>query len=286
MNVDKQSFGNNTEGQEKNNCIKNKYVEADTYHKNKEEKIKEYLEAEKELLDYLNEIVENAPEVPDEVIQRGIAKVHAMPYPNAEKETPVVPINEGRKKKWTAKRVLLIAAAVAILAALSISGLSVLGDNNELETENGAATYDDGSVRITFFGEDGEEYITVDTLLKDLDAHGYKDIMFPEAFLFDDTCKVSVPEYSYTNEIEQVSFYVYQGEKEFLFCISKNTSTRTRDFSDVDNGNTIVVNDICVYVFDYGNEYTSIEFAYKDYCCYISSSVSYQDMVSIANTIK
>lgn len=285
MNVDKQSFGNNTEGQE-TDCIKNKFVEADTYHNDKET---EEIDIDKEIEEFLacvDEYIEDVPSLSQEEIRERTDKILAEVYPEEAVETPVVPISEGKKKNRSAKRVLLIAAAIAMLTVLSIGGILVFGDNNELETENSAATYDGGSVRITFFGEDGEEYITVDTLLKDLEAHGYKDIMFPEAFLFDDTCKVSLPEYTKESVLEQVSFYVYQGENEFFFCIDKAGENKQANLPDLENAKTVDVNDKKIYIFEYDNNHSTIYFFDEAHEYYLNSTSLYSIMVEIAETIK
>ncbi len=267
-------FGQDAESSEdnKNENIKNTKISVSD-HSDKEDITKTNADkAIEDFLSYVDGLIENEPEPSEEEVRSGIDKILAKAYPEKNK-----------KKKVTVKKVLLLVALLAILSGLSAY---VAANYRNISTENGFLTRDNGTIQITFFGEDEEEYISVDTLLADLAEHGYEDIMFPEAFLFDDKCKVSVPRYSISDEIEQASFDVYKNDIRYTFCINNDSGKRTVNFHNLDNAKTIVINDTYLYVFDYGSEDSSINFVNEEYRYYITASIPYTEMVTIAETIK
>lgn len=278
-------FGHGTENRETdivNNKNKNKTADSD--HSDKEDMTKADIdEATGDFLDYVDELIQNEPEPSEEEVRSGIDKILAKAYPEEKEEAPVISVENGKKKKATVKKVLLLVAVIAVLAVVSICAM---GDYHNISTENGFVTYAKNAIQITFFGESEEEYITVDTLLNDLKTHGYEDIMFPEAFLFDTECRISVPNYSAVDEIEQVDFYVYHNGNEYSFCINKKDYTQISNFPDLDNAQTVVVDGMNIYIFDCGRDSSAIEFFNGKYHYYISSYIPYTEMVSFAETIK
>ena len=112
-----------------------------------------------------------------------------------------------------------------------------------LRIENGFVTFAKDTIKIVFFGESKEEYITVDALLTDLDLHGYKDILFPQEFVSNsDEYKVGIPIYSSNDLCDQVTFNIADDVVTFIFSIHDyNQSTHAFDYVGMNNIKTIIV---------------------------------------------
>ena len=274
MEDESRVFGQDAESSEdnKNENIKNIKISVSD-HSDKEDITKTDADkAIEDFLSYVDGLVENEPEPSEEEVRSGIDKILAKVYPE-----------KSRKKKVTVKKVLFL---VALLSVLSVVSIYVMGDYHDISIENGFVTFAKDAIQITFFGESEEEYISVDTLLADLESHGYKDLMFPEAFLFDDGCKVSLPEYSTEKDMEQVSFYVYSNEDEFYFSVYRIAENYVANFPALDNAQTVISDGVYIHIFEHNSDHTTIEFIDSEFRYYISSSISYLKMVSIAETIE
>ena len=248
------------------------------YNQNKEEAKKNIDSSSKDLTDFIDSLIQDVPSPSDEEVNTGIEKILKITHP--EEQTKTVKTNT--KKKVTF-RVLFIAA---LLSILSVSCLFVVGSNHDISIENGFVTFAKDTIKIVFFGEDKEEYITVDALLADLELHGYGDILFPQEFVTkSDEYKVSVPEYL-SNTLEQVSFNVYNESILFDLNISKTSSPEVRDFVDLKNSKSILVDDTYIYLFEHEKDLISVEFFKENYCYSVKASKSYSDMENFIKTIK
>ena len=248
------------------------------YNQNKEEAKKNIDSSSKDLTDFIDSLIQDVPSPSDEEVNTGIEKILKITHP--EEQTKTVKTN---KKKKVTFRVLFIAA---LLSILSVSCLFVVGSNHDISIENGFVTFAKDTIRIVFFGEDQEEYINVDTVLIDLEAHGYGDILFPQEFVNNyDVYKVSVPKYE-NDEFIQVSFDIICEDIVYRFGIcNKKQSIQAFDYVNVDNVETVEMDDADIYVFEFDN-YTTIEFIYKEYYFFISSNIPCSDAIIIAESIK
>ena len=228
--------------------------------------------------DFIDSLIQDIPDPSAEEVNSGIEKI-------LERTHPTEKHSKTNKKKKVAFKVLFIAA---LLSMISFSCLYVVGSSHNISIENGFVSFAKDTIQVVFFGKGEEEYITVDTLLADLEAHGYEDILFPQEFVNNyDVYKVSVPNYKKGN-IGQVSFNVYGDVSDYTFGVYEYTDTsQSTNYKNLINAKTLVLNDVYIYVFEFDNGDCSIEFIYDGYRYYIhTKNVSYSDLVNIAETLK
>ncbi len=250
------------------------------YNQNKEEAKKNLDNSAKEWTDYVDSLIKDVPDLSEEKINAGIEKILARAYPDE-----VQPRTEKTdKKKRVTLRVLFVAAVVSLV---SICGLFAVGNSKNISIENGFMAFAKETVQVVFFGDEKEEFISVDALLTNLEEHGYEDILFPEVFVNEsDDYKVSVPVYL-EDELRQVAFDIYSGETIYKFGIhSYDQSQQTFDYMAMDNVYNIMVENTDIYVFNFYNDDSSAEFVSGDYRYSISADIPYFEIISIIETIK
>jgi hypothetical protein len=243
------------------------------YHKDKEDAEKNIQASAKELNDFFDSLIKDEPDPTEEEVNEGIRKILERAYP--EKKT--------NKSKKVALKVLFIAA---LLSVLSFSCLFVVGNSHNISIENGFVTFAKDTVRIVFFGEAKEEYITIDALLDDLSSNGFKSILLPQELY--NNYKSSKPEY-YEEEDKNniVVFNISDDTTSYSFRIEKAVSDRLVDnsFSGLDNAETMIFDDVYVYIFEHENGVSYIRFIYCGYDYFIQSDNSFPGMINIAKTI-
>ncbi len=278
MDVENQVFGKDAEAVDNNKNLESE--DFIFYNQNKEEAKKNIDRSAKELTDYIDSLIQDVPDPSEEEVNAGIEKILAITHPD---ESPIKPVKTDKSKKVTLK-VLFIAA---LLSILSVSCLYVVGSSHHISIENGFVSFAKETIQVVFFGEDQDEYISVDALLTDLEEHGYKDILFPQEFVANsDEYKVSLPEYL-NSKIEQVTFNLYSKESTYKFVIHDYKFTQqTFDYVDADNVQTITLDDVNIYLFKFDNGCSVAEFVCDEYRYYIQTDIAYSDMVNVIKTIK
>ncbi len=269
-------FGENTE--------KQKYLESednfDFNHTDKELLNKNIDDAVKELTDWLDSEPQSEIQLSDDEINDAIKRLLEKTHPA---QAPSSPEKTGRIKK-VSLRVLFVAA---ILLVLSVTCLFAVGNSHNISIENGFLTFAKDTVKIVFFGEEKEEFITVDMLMDDLKAHGYDDILMPQDFVDSSAnYSVSVPEYMKDELRDQVAFDIYDSENKYEFNISKgNFMDSAGSYVKLQNAVTVVRDDVYIYAFEFNGE-SVIEFVGDGYSYYVISTVPLPNMVKIAESIK
>lgn len=232
-----------------------------------------------DLTDFIDSLIEDVQSPSEEDVNAGIEKILAKTHPV---ETPIEPKKSKKFKKVTSKVLFL----VAVLSLFSVFCIYVAGSNNNISIENGFVTFAKDTIKIVFFGEEPEEYITVDVLLTDLASHGYADILFPQEFVTkSDEYKVSVPEYSDDNSGKQIAFDIHNDSSAYSFNIICLKSQQTLNYTNLNNAQTFNVNGVYIYVFE-NKDKTTIEFTNNGYHYYIVSDVPFNDISSLVETIK
>ena len=272
MEEENQVFGNDAE------TIKDFDSEEkfSIYHKDKEDIEKNIRNSAKELEDLFDSVIQDVPEPSEEEVRRGIEKILERAYPKEK---------TNKSKKVTLK-VLFIAALLSI--ALFSGLIVVVGNSHNISIENGFVTFAKDTVKVVFFGEDEEERIDVKTLLEDLSAHGYENVLIPQKL---EEYKSSLPEYCKgtedTGENDSVSFEIYDGSSSYFFIIEKLGLRKDSDgyFLGLNNAETLVIDEICIYVFEFDSGFSNIRFANDEYVYFIQSEVSLSEMVNTAQTI-
>ena len=245
------------------------------YHKDKEDIEKNIQASAKELEDFFDSVIKDEPDPTQEEVKEGVRKILERAYP--EKKT-------GKSKKV----VLKVLFAAAILSALAFSCLFAIGNSHDISIENGFITFAKDTVKVVFFGEDEETLIDVKTLIEDLNSHGYENVLIPQKF---EEYMSSLPEYYMgTSEMgsnDSVLFDLYNDSVVYSFKIEKITSNEVSDryFLELDNAETLFVNGICIYAFEFENQKSYIRFVYDEFKYVIQSDVSLINMLDIANTI-
>lgn len=277
LEEENQVFGKDAEAVENNINLESE--DFYFYNQNKKEAKKNIDSSSKDLTDFIDSLIQDIPAPSDEEVNAGIEKILKITHP--EEQTKAEKTN---KKKKVTIRVLFIAA---LLSILSVSCLFVVGSNHDISIENGFVAFAKDTIQIVFFGEDEEEYITVDTLLADLEAHGYDDILLPQEFVNNyDVYKASVPEYLDTG-LKQVSFNIIDNINTYIFIVYKyNQDSQIFDYKDMNNLQTLVVKDIDMYISEYDDGDCVVEFFFDGYRYYIHARIGYSEIVEIVKTIK
>lgn len=250
------------------------------YH-NKEEAKNNVDISAKELSDFLDSIIQDVPDLSEEEVKRGVAKILEKAYPNER----VTKLSKNNKSKKITLWVLFIAALISIFF---FSCICVVGSSHNISIENGFVTFAKDAVKIVFFGEDKEKYIDVKTLIEDLELHGYKDILLPQILY---GYKSSVPVYSKGLEEagskDRVEFELSNDSSVYLFKIEKVDSEGLigNYFTSLENAETILLEDVRIYVFEFEGKVSCIRFVYDEYDCLIQSYVSLTEMINTAQTI-
>ena len=254
--------------------------EFNIYHTNKEKDKSDIGKSAKDLTDFFDSFIEGEPDIPQEEIDAGVAKILEKAYPD---ESQVKPIHKAKKKRITLK-VLFVAA---VLTIIGITTLCVVGNNHNISIENGFVTFAKDTIKIVFFDKGEEELIDTDTLLMDLEFHGYENILLPGKLC---EYKSSVPIYYEGKENEllskRVEFELSRNDSLYWFEIQPTApETIDRYFVDIDNAEAIVVDDLSIYVFEHESKQSIICFAYDRYDYWIMSEVPYSEMLDTAKTI-
>ena len=279
MEEENQVFGKDAEAVDSNINLESE--DFNFYHQNKEEAKKNIDSSSADLSDFIDSLIQDVPDPSAEEVNSGIEKILERTQPEEAKNK----ISKNSKSKKVTFRVLFIAA---LLSILSFSGLYVVGSNHNISVENGFVSFAKDTIQIAFFGEKEEKYISVDTLLADLEANGYEDILFPQEFVNNyDEYKVSVPEYSEDVLHKQVSFDIYAENSSYTFVIDKNDSDKkASNYIDIANALTLKINNVYVYIFEFESGFSCAEFVSKGYRCIISSYIPYSEMVKLAKELK
>lgn len=276
MEEENQAFGKNAEAADNNINLESE--DFCFYNQNKEEAKKNIDSSSKDLTDFIDSLIKDIPAPSPEEVNAGIEKILERTHPTEKKQ-------KTDKKKKVTFRVLFIAA---LLSILSFSGLYVVGSSHNISIENGFVTFAKDTIRIVFFGEENKEYITIDTLLTDLEAHGYEDVLLPEVFITNyDEYRVSVPEYFNDDMGNQTSFSIASETDSYIFLIHKyDKSVQTLDYKEMENVETFMVNDMNVYISEYDDGYCAVEFFFDGYRYNIQARTDYSEIVELVKTIK
>lgn len=232
-----------------------------------------------DLTDFIDSLIQDVPAPSAEEVNAGIEKILARTHP-AEAQ---IQTSKTAKIKKVSFRVLFIAA---ILSVFMCSCLYAVGNSHNISIENGFVSFAKETIQVVFFGSDEEEYISVDSLLTNLEENGYVNILFPQEFVTkSDEYKVSVPEYSDDSSGKQVSFNIYNDTSSYSFNIILSTKQTILDYTNLKNAQTFVVNGVSIYVFEHSG-YSSIEFIDKKYSYSVFTDAIYNDAIDVVKTIE
>lgn len=278
LEEENQVFGKNAEAVDNNINLESE--DFYFYNQNKEEAKKNIDSSSKDLTDFIDSLIQDTPAPSDEEVNAVIEKILKITHP--EEQTKTVKTN---KKKKVTFRVLFIAA---LLSMISFSCLYVVGSNHNISIENGFISFAKDTIQIVFFGEDKEEHITVDALLTDLELHGYTDILFPQEFVNkSDEYKVSVPEYFDDKLGKQVSFDICTEDISYMISIVKiSTNQQGIDYVELNDAETLIINGLHMYIFQFDNQNLVIEFTNNEYRYLLKADLPYSEMLNIAKTIE
>lgn len=249
--------------------------------KNKETSKVDIDKSVKDFTDYMISVSADMPELSEEEINRGVEKILAKAFPNEE---AVKPSNNSKVKKVTLRGLFI----AALLSAVFFFCICVVGSSHNINIEDGFVTFAKDAVKIVFFGNDEAESIDVKTLLEDLEAHSFKDVVLPQKLY---NYRSSLPVYSVSikgvGANNRVTFELINNDILYSFRLEKTASDKPVGdyFSNLDNAETVVVDDVNIYVFEYDNGISAINFVNGDYSYFIQSDVLLSDMIDTAQTI-
>ncbi len=273
-------FGSDAGYDEKNDSEKN----AVFIIKNKEELQENADISSKGLTDFFDSLSKELPEPSDEEIESGIAGILEKTHPEAVESEPA----KTNKSKKVTLRVLLVAA---ILSALSFTCIFAVGSRHNIAIDKGFATFAKDAVKVVFFDEADEaeeDYIDIKTLLEDLRVNGYENIVIPEAFY---NYKSSKPQYFELLEdsgaYRYVTFELNNGISSFNFKIDCGNFDENASFyfADLGSAETVEVNGLIVYIFEYDVGDTAAYFTIGKYNYSLAAKISSAEMIDIAQSI-
>lgn len=276
LEVDNSVFGHGAD-----NTNENDFEEKFSIYHNKDEAKKKVDISSDDLTSFIDSLIKDVPELSDEEVNSGVEKILIRAYPAEE---TVKPSNNGKVKRITL-RALFVAA---LLIIVSLSCLCVMGTSHNISVENGFVTFAKDTVKVVFFGDEKEELIDVKSLLEDLESHGFENILLPQK-LYD--YKSSVPVYSKSvvnlSENDVVMFDIYNSAESYSLRLARLATDELigNYFADFGSAQTLMVNDICIYVFEYVNGITAINFIDDNFSYFIQSDVSLPEMINTAQTI-
>lgn len=259
-------------------------------YKNKEEAEKDIEKTAKDIDALMETLLADVPGLSEEELNADIeellGKMHSAQTKEDSDSAVAEKEKEPVKKVKSGKVTLRVLFAAAVVALVSVSALLVAGNRHDISIENGFASFARDTVQVVFFGE-GERYISVDSLLADLEAHGFKDIVFPQEFINNsDNYKVSIPEYK-EEDLRHVAFEIYREDVAYRFGVYATSSAQeSYGYDDLGDGDTVVINDICMNVFDFDNEDSAIEFVHNNYRYYIKANIPCSEIIKMAETIE
>ena len=274
MEEENQVFGHGAENKDDFNSEE----KFNIYHKDKEDAEKNLQASAKDLEDFFDSLIKDEPDPTEEEVNEGIRKILERAYPEGK----------SNKSKKVALKVLFIAA---LLSVLSFSCLFAIGNSHNISIENGFVTFAKDTVKIVFFGEEKEQLVTIDALMDDLESHGYKDIMFPQEFVTkSDEYMANVPKY-----IRDLNNADFEKQVEFDVCsdicvysfsmINNNNSTNVLgDFMNLDNAETVVIDNTYIYVFELDSGFSAIRFKSNGVEYIIDAEISLLEMIEFAKT--
>ena len=277
LEEENQVFGKNAEAVDDNENLESEGFIF--YSQNKEEAKKDIDSSVTDLSDFIDSLIHDVPVPSEEEVNAGIERILTSTHPEEEQPKTV----KNKKKKVTFK-VLFVAA---LLSALLFCGIFAVGSSHDVSIENGFVTFTKDTIKIMFFGEEKEQYITVDALLTDLVIHGFGDILFPEEFVTkSDEYKVSVPEEENGTLFNHYSVKIYNDEVIYTYTINTENDQQLYNAKDAENAYTMSYNSVEISVFEFENGNCSIHLFDNGYHCEITSDASFNDMISLANTLK
>ncbi len=232
----------------------------------------------KDFTEFVTEYISDVEDIPQEDVDRGVAEI-------LKKAFPADTQSETKATKKTSKITLKVLFIAALLSAIVFSTICVVGKSNNISIENGFVTFAKDAVHIAFFGNEEEQYISVESLLLSLEEHGYDDILFPEEIIAkSNKYNVTIPVYK-TDVVDDVTFDIYDDTRRYSFLIYKNTKQRDKELINLENAQTVNTNGTNIYLFEFENN-LSIEFIDEFYQYYIVSDLTYSEAVIFAESIK
>ena len=231
-----------------------------------------------ELLDRLSLSIEQELGEDDlltsEEIEANVAKIMQL---TSEDEKP----NNIKKFRRTKKSIILAAVIVVIM---SLAVIATTASNHNFDIKNGVVSLlqDKLSVKVYDDAED-VEFLSMSEIESDLHKHGF-EYMKLSAYFFEGEWKASKPEYSSSEAIEKVVFDLYNSNYSFTVHIYNGNTEKLNlfDFSGVENGTTIELDDLSINVYDHGNNRSEIIYNYNGYIYDINSYISYDLMKEVA----
>ena len=243
----------------------------------KEETKKDVEKSANDLTDFIDSLIQDVPAPSEEEVNAGIEKILARTHP-AETQ---IQTSKTAKIKKVSFRVLFMAA---ILSVFMCSCLYAVGNSHNISIENGFVSFAKETIQVVFFAPDEEEYISVDSLLTNLEENGYTDILFPQEFVTkSNKYKVSIPKYL-EGDLKQVSFDIYNDTTSYSFNIIYSETQQSFDYTNLKNAQTFNVNGIYIYGFEH-NKYSTIEFTHNNYYYSVNTDVLFDDVINVVKTI-
>ncbi len=232
-----------------------------------------------DLTDFIDSLIEDVPAPSAEEVNAGIEKILARTHP-AETQ---IQTSKTAKIKKVSFRVLFMAA---ILSVFMCSCLYAVGNSHNISIENGFVSFAKETIQVVFFAPDEEEYISVDSLLTNLEENGYTDILFPQEFVTkSDKYKVSVPAYCDDSSGKQVTFNVYNNTDSYSFNVIYSETRKILDYTSLTNAQTFNINGIYIYVFEH-NDCSTIEFMHNNYYYSVNTDAPFDEVIKVVKTIE
>lgn len=188
-------------------------------------------------------------------------------------------------KHRTAKRILILAAAILIL--ISVFMVAAVASKRDFSILNGVVSFENGKIHVRFSDADDFISTTITALETDLKEHGFGDVKLPEYF-YKGAWQVKDISYVAAGSMLSVDFMVEDKSESYSICIDlffESGYPKSSTFYGAEGAETIQNGDISVYLFDHGSGRCELVYYIGNLKYYISSVSTIEKMKSIAETV-
>lgn len=189
-----------------------------------------------------------------------------------------------QQKTVKIKKVAILAAAISVV--VSVFSMFAIASKNNIDIKNGIIRFFQDTVSIRFFEKSENKSFTMTEELEQLHDYGFNDLSLPAA-LFSNSFSFSLAEYFKQEYFEQVQFKAKEDNTVLSIRIRNDNETYffKKDFKKLENASTIEKDDFYVYVFEFKDGKSQINYTKDGYSYEIYGEMPFEKMMNIAESI-
>lgn len=189
-----------------------------------------------------------------------------------------------QQKTIKIKKVAILAAAIIVV--VSVFSMFAIASKNNIDIKNGIIRFFHDTVSIHFFGETFDENLTMTKELEQLHNYGFDDLTLPTEF-FSSSFLFSTPDYKKQEFFEQIQFRARDNDLVLLIRIMNDNGINLieKDFKHLKKASTIERDGFYVYIFEYKDGKTQINYTKNGYSYEIYGKMPIEKTIKIAESI-